>query len=145
MVENEYDEEIIVPAIQSEDNFHCKLCEFSTNTVEYFKKHLDEKHESDEEIIDEVYDDDETNLKRIRMKFIKSSFGNFPHMNMNNIERRVVRFVLETTTILRLDLNQTLSLSTDMRTYKHTFIYLSFYLYISISIFLSLSFSRFYI
>ena len=42
-----------VPAIQSEDKFHCTLCEFSSNTVEYFKNHFDEKHESDD-----VYDDE---------------------------------------------------------------------------------------
>ena len=44
--------------IWSEDKFYCTLCEFSSNTVEYLKKHFDEKHESDE-IIDGNDDDDD--------------------------------------------------------------------------------------
>ena len=44
--------------IQSEDKFYYPLCEFSSNTVEYLKKHFDEKHESDE-IIDGNDDDDD--------------------------------------------------------------------------------------
>ena len=44
--------------IQIEDKFYCTLCEFSSNTVEYSKKHFDAKHESDE-IIDGNDDDDD--------------------------------------------------------------------------------------
>ena len=59
-----------VPAIQSENKFPCKLCEFSTNTVEYFHKHFDEKHFALNS--DKVDDDDDSGTESMHNYEISS-------------------------------------------------------------------------